>query len=154
MPPKYIYKICSSCTASDPKIPIDPTTSSLPPNTTLPASSLDTSSGYIHLSTAQQIPGTLQRFFASPASQRGAVVLLKVPQRMLEEAGGGGVLKWESPDGRAGKEGDAMVFPHAYFPDGRLGLSDAEVEGVREVVSTEGEEGWEDALGRLDGWLI
>lgn len=143
----YIYKICPS----SPPIPTTPS-NTLPKDYTVPASHLDTSSQFIHLSTASQVPGTLFHFFPAPAAQRASIVLLRLPYAPLEAAG---VVRWESPDASicGPREGEGL-FPHVYFADGRLGLGAEEVEGVREVVSEREDEGWEGALGRLEGWLV
>jgi uncharacterized protein (DUF952 family) len=73
--PTYLYKIIPS---SDP--PPEP----LPEK--LPLSSLDSSSGYIHLSSAVQIPGTLKLFFASET----LVYILRLKYGILEKD-----VKWE-----------------------------------------------------------
>ena len=149
MSSKYLYKIAPA----QPPVPIDSATSTFPKNTTMAASDLDTASGFIHLSTAAQVPGTLERFFASPRTDRQTVYLLKVPREVLEHRAG--VLRWESPDAKVGgpRDGEGM-FPHVYFADGRLGLSDAEVVGVVEIVSAPEEEGWTAALERVGKWLV
>ncbi|ETN36843.1 uncharacterized protein HMPREF1541_07830 [Cyphellophora europaea CBS 101466] len=115
-------------------------------------SDLDLKSGFIHLSSARQIPGTLTHFFASPPSDRTSLYLLKIPLAPLETAE---VLRWESPDAKVcgSRDGEGM-FPHVYFADGRLGLSDREVQSVREVVSEQGQLGWEAALAGLESWLV
>ncbi|KAF2469334.1 uncharacterized protein BDR25DRAFT_263832 [Lindgomyces ingoldianus] len=84
-PPKYLYKIL-------PSAPPTP----LPPR--LPLSDLDRTDGYIHLSTAEQVPGTAEKFFSGFEE----LWLLKIEYRVLakdegKEAGG---------DGAEGKEGD------------------------------------------------
>ena len=146
-PGKYVYKIAPS----HPAVPTT-ATGTLPEHYTMAPSALDRTSGFIHLSTAAQVPGTLRHFFASPAAQRASVFLLRLPYEPLAEAG---VVRWESPDAKicGPREGEGM-FPHVYFPDGRLGLGHGEVDGVREVVSPEGEDGWDGGLGRLDGWMV
>ncbi|KAH9828413.1 Protein of unknown function (DUF952) [Teratosphaeria destructans] len=79
-PPTYLYKILDS-----------PPPSPLPP--TLPPTALDTKDGFIHLSRAQQIPLTAERFFAAHET----VWLLKLRTADLDgdirystEAGAGG----------------------------------------------------------------
>lgn len=74
-----------------------------------------------------------------------------------------GLLRWETPDAKVcgTREGEGL-FPHLYFYDGedpglgatRLWLRKGEVEGVREVVSERGVEGWEGSLGELGAWLV
>lgn len=58
---------------------------------------VDLADGYIHLSTAGQLPGTLSRHFAG----QDGLFLLAVPTRSLD------ALKWEPSRG-----GD--LFPHLY----------------------------------------
>jgi uncharacterized protein (DUF952 family) len=69
--------------------------------------------GFIHLSTARQLPGTARRFFAG---QRDLVVLT-VAAAALEP----GALRWEDP-------GEGQAFPHLYRP---LGVD--EVRAVRSL---------------------
>lgn len=56
---------------------------------------------FIHLSSAQQVPITLKRFYRG----RSDLLLLKVDVAKL-----GGVLRWEGADG--------ACFPHFYGPSG------------------------------------
>ncbi len=66
-----------------------------------PLSSADARDGYVHLSTREQLPGTLEKHFAGEP----AVRLLAVDAGRLGEA-----LRWEPARKRA-------LFPHLY---GRL----------------------------------
>lgn len=75
--PTYVYKLIPS-TAPPP----DP----LPDR--LPLSSLDTKSGFIHLSTASQIPGTLKHFFTDEPH----VHVLRIEYARVEKD-----IKWEDP---------------------------------------------------------
>lgn len=84
--PNYLYKLVPSNAA-----PADP----LPEE--LPLSELDQNSGFIHLSTAVQVPGTLRHFFADEER----VYILKIPFEPLKEK-----IRWESPD----KKG--MIYRH------------------------------------------
>jgi uncharacterized protein (DUF952 family) len=59
---------------------------------------VDLADGYIHLSTADQLPGTLDRHFAGV----GGLVILKIDLDALGET-----VKWEISRG-----GD--LFPHVY----------------------------------------
>lgn len=77
--PAYLYKIVPSS---------DPPASPLPEK--LPLSPLDSSSGFIHLSTAVQIPGTLKLFFANAS----LVYILRIKYGSIEKN-----VKWETPDG-------------------------------------------------------
>jgi uncharacterized protein (DUF952 family) len=75
--PTYIYKLVpSSSPVPDP----------LPER--LPLSELDTTAGFIHLSTAVQIPGTLKHFFA----QHDEVYILRIKYATVEKD-----IKWEDP---------------------------------------------------------
>jgi uncharacterized protein (DUF952 family) len=146
----YIYKIVPSSTT----LPLTQN-SKLPLDFTLPASALDTSSQFIHMSTPAQIPITLNKFFPTTTSSRDTVYLLRVELGPLEEKEG--VVRWETPDGgKEGERGGEGVFPHLYFEGGRLGLSGREVESVDEVVSEVGKEGWEEGVERVrgSGWLV
>lgn len=63
---------------------------------------LDTSSGYIHLSTGAQVSGTLAMFFAG----RTDLYLLKVDSSKLGDG-----LRYDEVEG-------VGIFPHFYGPDG------------------------------------
>jgi glutathione S-transferase len=59
--------------------------------------------GFVHLSTAAQWPGVLQRYYADHA---GPLLLLAVdPDRLTAE------LRWEAP-----APGSPELFPHLYGP--------------------------------------
>jgi uncharacterized protein (DUF952 family) len=66
---------------------------------TLPVSRDDARDGYIHLSSAEQLSGTLERHFAAQPD----LVLLVIPSARLPE----GALRWELA--RSGQR-----FPHLY----------------------------------------
>lgn len=69
----------------------------------LPLSELDRRDGFVHLSTADQVPGTLRRFFAG----RTDLVLLTISTSRLIDA----PLRYEAPSA----PGDANeLFPHYY----------------------------------------
>ncbi|KAI0755142.1 hypothetical protein C8Q80DRAFT_1073108, partial [Daedaleopsis nitida] len=129
--PPYVYKILSS-----------PAPPPLPP--ALPLSELDRTDGFIHLSTAAQVPTTASLFFA-PAR---TLYLLKVDTRATLAAGG--VYRWV-----AGLPG----CPHLYAPrEGEwvdLGSGNVVGPGAREVGRAEGQT-WEDALKGVqeEGWLV
>lgn len=75
--PTYIYKLV-------------PTSSPVPdivPDV-LPLSDLDANSGFIHLSTAAQIPNTLRHFFAD----QSAVYVLRLVYAHVEKE-----IRWENP---------------------------------------------------------
>lgn len=56
----------------------------------LPVSELDSSDGFIHLSTALQVPGTLKRFF----SDKDSVYILRIIYTKVEKD-----IKWENDKG-------------------------------------------------------
>jgi uncharacterized protein (DUF952 family) len=127
--PNYVYKLIpSSMPVPDP----------LPER--LEVSDLDESSGFIHLSTSIQVPGTLKHFFAGQSQ----VFILRVPLAPLEK-----MIKWEDPKGEVcGPRGGEGLFPHLY---NGMKLGKEEVESVR-VVENSG--GWDAALKEVEGWLI
>ncbi|KAF9469013.1 hypothetical protein BDZ94DRAFT_1245159 [Collybia nuda] len=128
--PTYLYKIIPS---SDP--PPEP----LPEK--LPLSKLDSSSGFIHLSTAAQIPGTLKRFFM----EEPLVYILKISYDPLEKD-----IRWEDPEAKVcGERGGEGMFPHLYN-GGRLGRGEVESQAVWENNGV----GWDQALERAESWLI
>lgn len=127
--PHYVYKLVP------PSIPVpDP----LPER--LEASDLDESSGFIHLSTSIQVPGTLKHFFADQPQ----VFILRVPLVPVEK-----LIKWEDPKGEVcGSRGEEGLFPHLY---NGLKLGKDEVESVQVLENTGG---WDSALKEVDDWLI
>ena len=117
-PPKFVYKILPE------KPPIE-----LP--AALPLSELDAKDGFIHLSTAEQVPATAGRFF----SMTSKLWLLKIELVRIEKN-----TRWES----AGE----TFFPHFYGPmPGREVISD-----VKERCRDEGED-WV-AILEKDHWLV
>ena len=115
--PQYVYKIL-------PEGPPDPLPSRLP------KSALDEKDGFIHLSTAEQIPGTASLIYTYAKS----LFLLKIPLDRIEEA-----TKWE--------ETTSGCFPHLY----RAQLGREEVVDVKEF-TREGPEQWTNVLSN-DAWL-
>jgi uncharacterized protein (DUF952 family) len=75
----------------------------------LPLSELDRKDGFVHLSSASQIAGTLARYFAG---REDLVVLTIACDRLV-----GGTLRFEPP-GRAGagsaEHAEGELFPHFY----------------------------------------
>ena len=73
----------------------------------LPLSPLDRRDGCVHLSTARQIPTTLERYFAG----RDDLVLLTIDRDRLVD----GALRYEAPS-YAGPSAEALglLFPHFY----------------------------------------
>ena len=116
-PPKFVYKLL-------PEAPPQP----LP--AVLPLSELDAKDGFIHLSIADQVPGTAGRFCAANDS----IWLLKIDFSRIEKD-----VKWEESGGN--------LFPHVYGPmPGKEEISD-----VKEFRRGEGED-WA-ALLKKDQWL-
>ena len=74
----YVYKLIPS--TAPPPYPLPDS---------LGLSSLDAKSGFIHLSTASQIPGTLKHFFASEPR----VHVLRIKYARIEKD-----IKWEDPN--------------------------------------------------------
>ena len=128
--PTYVYKI----------VPY-----TAPPPTPLPGtllvSELDQNSGFIHLSTAVQIPGTLKHFFTNDPS----VYILRIPYDPIEKD-----IKWEDPKAEVcGPRAGEGMFPHLY---NGLKLGKDEVDSVQSFTRSEG--GWDGALKKAEEWLI
>lgn len=115
--PTYVYKILPSAPPSP-----------LPSH--LPLSDLDAKDGFIHLSTAQQTPRTVGRFFSTTKE----LWLLKIPLDRIEKC-----TKWE--------DGGSDCFPHIYGP--MVGRD--EVADAKAFERSEGE-GWKKLLEK-DPWL-
>jgi uncharacterized protein (DUF952 family) len=128
--PTYIYKIIPYTT---------------PPSTPLPAalpvSELDQSSGFIHLSTAAQVPNTLKFFFGNDPS----VYLLRIPYDAVEKD-----IRWEDPKAEVcGPRAGEGMFPHLY---NGLKLGRDEVDSMQSLTRTD--EGWDQALRQAEDWLV
>ncbi len=93
-------------------------------------STLDANDGFIHLSTAEQIPATANRFYA----HANFLSLLKIPLDRIE-----GSTKWE--------EAGSGCFPHLYGAE----LGREEVGDVKEF-RREVSEPWTTVLSN-DAWL-
>ncbi|KAF8431945.1 peptidase family C54-domain-containing protein [Boletus edulis BED1] len=136
--PTYVYKLVAHTSP----VPLDP--ADLP--TALPISDIDQSSGFIHLSTAPQIRGTLVHFFTSDPH----VFVLRLPYEPLARLPG--QIKWESPEGNVcGPRPAEGLFPHLY---NGLRLGKDEVESVWKLERGEG--GWEVVVerdGPFKAWL-
>ncbi|EGN97192.1 hypothetical protein SERLA73DRAFT_183848 [Serpula lacrymans var. lacrymans S7.3] len=127
--PTYVYKLISSTSA-----PPDP----LPER--LPVSTIDETSGFVHLSTAVQVPGTLKYFFAEDRR----VYILRIPYDEIEKN-----IRWEDPKAEiCGPRGGEGMFPHLY---NGLKLGRDEVESV--AVWEKGDE-WDAALLKAENWLV
>ncbi|KAH6609627.1 hypothetical protein Trco_002973 [Trichoderma cornu-damae] len=104
--PKYVYKIL-------PSVPEDP----LPQQ--FPLSELDANDGFVHLSTASQVPNTADLFFANAST----LWLIKLELAKLADP-----LKWESG------------FPHLY---GNFGAVD--VQSLEKFERKEGQK-WSESM--------
>jgi len=126
--PNYVYKIL-------PNTPVyQGTPIPVPPSWIFPQTEVDAKDGFIHMSTAVQLPGTLSRFFGSDET----VQLLKIDYKRLSSFK---IVKWE-------KASNGDTFPHLY----------AQLEGeyVRELkIVGKGESSWEAAVETLaqDGFV-
>ncbi|KAJ4396410.1 hypothetical protein N0V93_000629 [Gnomoniopsis smithogilvyi] len=117
--PKYVYKIIDSAPPSPiPKV--------------FPPSDLDKADGFIHLSTASQIPITASLFFASHTT----LWLLKIRYEPISSSS-----KWDDPPN------DNDGCPHLY---GSFGA--AETESVEKFERTGAEQGWKDVFA-ASSWL-
>ncbi|KAF2124270.1 hypothetical protein P153DRAFT_302573 [Dothidotthia symphoricarpi CBS 119687] len=119
--PTYLYKILPSAPPSP-----------LPER--LPLSDLDRNDGYIHLSTAEQVPGTADRFFGSSAE----LWLLKIKYEALA-AGTDGDGKVDSKAAVKWEEVGHGCFAHFYGGD--LGKGN-----VAEAVRLEKKSSWTESL--------
>jgi len=146
--PKYIYKIAPPHPKPDTSTVEDGRFSPI-----LPPSDLDISSNFIHMSTASQVLGTLERFFPVSADVRTVVYLIRVELGPFENRDG--IVRWESPDAAVcGPRPGEGLFPHLYFEERRLWLRKDEIDTVREVVVEAGVSGWSKALDDLKEWLV
>jgi uncharacterized protein (DUF952 family) len=133
--PNYVYKII-------PVSSLVPDLPNLPER--LPVGDLDQSSGFVHLSTASQIPNTLKFFFKDDTS----VYILRLPYKILEE---NGFIRWEDPKAEVcGPRGGEGMFPHMY---NGLKVGKDEVDHV-ETVLKEGDS-WDKAIDKAKSdWLV
>ncbi|KAG9308368.1 hypothetical protein JVU11DRAFT_8219 [Chiua virens] len=133
--PTYIYKLVPHTSPVPAELP-----------DALPVSNIDQASGFIHLSTARQITGTLVHFFGSDPR----VHVLRLAYAPLADAG---LIKWEDPEGKVcGPRPGEGTFPHLYNGF-RLGKN--EIESLQ--VLEKGEGSWEEAIARdaeFNAWLV
>ncbi|KAL4890861.1 hypothetical protein BDV59DRAFT_79168 [Aspergillus ambiguus] len=127
--PLYVYKIVPSTS---------PVREPLPDH--LPVSEIDEKSGFVHLSTAFQVPNTLKSFF----KDEPLVYVLRIPyERVLHD------IRWESPEGNVcGPRPKEGLFPHLY---NGLKLGKDEVESI---AIWSNDNGWDKALSASKPWLI
>ncbi|KAG1817381.1 hypothetical protein EV424DRAFT_1036850 [Suillus variegatus] len=128
--PTYIYKLIPTSAA-----PPDP----LPDR--LPVSDLDLTDGFIHLSTARQVPNTLINIF----KDHDKVYVLRIPYDPVETN-----IKWEDPKAEVcGPRGGEGMFPHLY---NEFKLGKDEVESVQ--LWENGPGGWDSVLQAAEAWLV
>ncbi|RMJ25053.1 hypothetical protein PHISP_04072 [Aspergillus sp. HF37] len=128
--PYYIYKLAPSTIPVREPIP-----------ERLPVSELDQRSGFIHLSTAIQVPNTLKRFF----KDEPIVYVLRIEYQNVEQD-----VRWETPEGNVcGPRPDEGLFPHLY--NGlKLGRDEVESLGVWKNE----DDCWDKALRQARPWLL
>ncbi|KAL4954740.1 hypothetical protein BDW69DRAFT_134922 [Aspergillus filifer] len=126
--PFYLYKLIPSTA---------PVREPLPER--LPVSELDQKSGFVHLSTALQVPNTLKFFF----KDEPLVYVLRIPYERVARD-----IRFEDPEGRVcGPRPDEGLFPHLY---NGLKLGRDEVESIGVWTN---EEGWDKRLAAAKPWL-
>ncbi|GLB33675.1 putative protein of unknown function (DUF952) [Lyophyllum shimeji] len=127
--PTYIYKL------------VPPDLIVLPLPERLPLSQLDANDGFIHLSTAVQLPETLRRYFANEMK----MYILRLEYKHVEKD-----IRWEDPRGKdPGDIGAEGIYPHLHN-GGQLGSE--EVEDV--FVLERGGEDWDIEKIRNSEWLV
>ncbi|KAL7004427.1 hypothetical protein EMMF5_006047 [Cystobasidiomycetes sp. EMM_F5] len=139
--PTYVYKILETAN-TNPRFlfPVP-----IPASHSFALPELDLKDGYVHLSTAAQLPNTLNRFFAN----HDEVVLLKLDYKRLSAFK---EVRWEPTS-----SGEA--FPHLY---GGSGIEGENVDSFKQLQRSprdaQGEKviTWSDPLEELkkEGWLV
>ena len=137
--PEYLYKILIPADVPPDLIPFFSGQAAsgaapLKPDDALPKTSLDVGDGFIHLSTAFQVPFVLGKFYSPTTPGTEKVFLFKLDYVKLAE---GEDVRWES----AGPDGN--VFAHVYGGE----IRGKYLYGWKEV--SRGKEGWEEVLRRL-----
>ncbi|KAG6920215.1 hypothetical protein DXG01_004984 [Tephrocybe rancida] len=131
--PNYIYKLISSSS------PVPLNHDDIPER--LPVSAIDQNSGFVHLSTSAQLPGTLKFFFADDP----LVYILRIKYADFDDK-----IRWEDPKAEVcGPRGGEGMFPHLY---NGLKLGKDEIESVHLMEKEEG--GWDAALLKAREWLL
>ncbi|KAK1148986.1 hypothetical protein N8T08_007661 [Aspergillus melleus] len=127
--PAFVYKIIPSTS---------PVREPLPDR--LPVSEIDEKSKFIHLSTAFQVPNTLNFFFKNEP----LIYILRIPYSRVAPH-----IRWESPEGNVcGPRPKEGLFPHLYN-DLKLGKDEVESIGI-----WTNEAGWDKALSQARPWLL
>ncbi|KAG0277371.1 hypothetical protein BGZ95_006052 [Linnemannia exigua] len=127
--PAFVYKLISPASSFDPS------------QKALPLSALDKADGFYHLSTAQQVPGTANRFF--PKSKFSDLLILKIKFAAIKQQ-----TKWEAAKGEHPTD-VSRIFPHVYGdlsqgPETVVGRILMEWDEEREAWDFS--EGWEDRV--------
>ncbi|KAL4929991.1 DUF952 domain-containing protein [Aspergillus undulatus] len=126
--PLYLYKLVPSTA---------PVREPLPER--LAVSELDQKSGFVHLSTALQVPNTLKMFF----KDEPLVYVLRIPYERVAPD-----IRFEDPEGRVcGPRPEEGLFPHLY---NGLKLGRDEVESMSVWTN---EKGWDKPLTAAKPWL-
>lgn len=99
-PPRYVYKLLDATNPRFTGFPVP-----IPSSWQVPVTELDAKDGFMHLSTEQQIQGTLDRFF-NPTKGLNRVTVLKMEYDRLSAWK---VVKWEH-SGSGGRESRARFF--------------------------------------------
>jgi len=134
--PSYVYKLVPAAS------PVPLQHADLPER--LPVSDLDQNSGFIHLSTSIQVPGTLKFFFKDDP----LVYVLRIKYDDFEDK-----IRWEDPKAEVcGPRGGEGMFPHLY--NGPQ-LGKGEIERVEVMENLDGQEGWDAAIEKANAdWLV
>lgn len=129
--PTYIYKIVHGIADIPSPLP-----------DALQVSDLDKKSGFIHLSTAPQVKGTLNHFFKNDRK----VYILRIPFDPVKNN-----IRWEDPKAEVcgNRDGEGM-FPHLY---NGLCLGKNEIDDVR-VFEKERSDTWDEALKQAGEWML
>lgn len=145
---KYVYKLVPSSA---------PIPESLPDR--LPVSDLDLQSGFVHLSSARQVPNTLKFFF----KDEPVVYVLRLEYAKVEDN-----IRWESPDAKicGPRDGEGM-FPvsHIAYRYTVSGLTNSLIkhlynglklgkDEIESVATWNNEGGWDNALEKAASWLV
>jgi len=117
-PPKHLYKLLTAA----PPLPIPRT-----------LTDVDAQDGFIHLSTAAQVPATAGRFFAAEPK----LWIVKISREALENREAPAELRWEASRSHG-------VFAHLYNGD----VLEADVISVEEF--EKGDQSWEKVLADLE----
>lgn len=105
---------------------------------------LDYKDGYVHLSTAQQVPKTLARFYADTP----AVTILRLETARVSAFKR---VVWEKTSSGDSKSKCGSMFTPA-FPHLYAHLEGENIDSFREIEN--GPKGWDGALQSIQDWLV